>query len=657
MNNKYPNLLSPGKIGNVELRNKTVMAAMGMSQSDNGFVNKAVINHYAERAKGGVGAIIVEVTCVDSPLGLNTKGMLIIDDDKYIPGMARLADAIHEGGSKAFLQLSHTGRGARRKIIGDQPVGPSAVAMPYSYMMGLANETPRALTVDEIKEIEEKYAQAALRAKKAGFDGIELHSVGYYLGQQFLSKTANIRTDEYGGNRENRVRFHLNIIRRIRELCGEDFAIIVKLSVIEMGKDGGISMLDGLYYCKEFQKAGVDAIEVLAGIWSGEAGKNQKPESAYADCMAVALCLVMKIGLMLTAGKKKITLIGGGRAQNPVASEKALKSGQCDLIFIGHGLLAQPDLVNLIDEDREDEIRPCIGCGHCINHQLQHGERAICSGNAVLARGDNDHTITPAETKKKVVVIGAGVAGVEAARIAAMRGHTVDIYDAADEVGGQMNLACIPPFKQHLGLMKPYLERQLELHKVNVHLGKKLTKEDVLALNPDAVVCATGVKNAVLPVEGAERAINATDILSGASSGKNVVVIGGGSIGCETAEYLAKQGKKVSLIEMTDTLAGNTGKTAQTILLGHLKGNNVNILTECVVEKITATDVVYKSKDSKTNSIKADTVVVAIGTRPEASLYESLKDEVKEIYNIGDSNGGGIIPNAVYEGYTVGNMI
>ncbi len=657
MNSKYPNLLSPGRIGKVVLRNKTVMAAMGMSQSDGGFVNKAVLNHYAERAKGGVGAIIVEVTCVDSPLGLNTNGMLVIDDDKYIPGMAQLADVIHDGGAKAFLQISHTGRGARRKIIGDQPVGPSAVPMPYSYMMGLANETPRALTINEIKAIEEKYAQAALRAKKAGFDGVQIHAVGYYLGQQFLSKTANIRTDEYGGSKENRIRFHLNIVKRIRELCGEDFAITVKLSVIEMGKDGGISMLDGLYYCKKLQEAGVDAIEVLAGIWSGEAGKNQKPESAYPDCMAVALCLVMKIGLMLTAGGKKVTLIGGGRAQNPAASEKALKSGQCDLIFIGHGLLAQPDLVNLINEDREDEIRPCIGCGHCIDHQLQHGARAVCSGNAVLARGDNDYSIRPAEKKKKVVVIGAGVAGVEAARIAAMRGHTVDIYDMADEIGGQMNLACKPPFKQHLGLMKPYLERQLEIHGVNVHLSKKVTKEDVLAMNADTVVCATGVKNAVLKVDGAERAVNATDILSGASSGKNAVVIGGGSIGCETAEFLAKQGKKVTVIEMTDTLAGNTGKTAQTILLGHLKGNGVKILTECAVQKITATDVIYKSKDGKTNSLKADTVVLAIGNRPEASLYESLKDEVKEIYNIGDSNGGGIIPNAVYDGYTVGNMI
>ncbi len=656
MNEKYPNLLSPSKIGNVELRNKTVMAAMGMSQSDNGFVNRAVLNHYSERAKGGVGAVIVEVTCVDTPLGLNTDGMLIIDDDKYIPGMTELASVIHEGGAKAFLQISHTGRGARRSIIGDQPVGPSAVAMPYSYMMGLANETPRALTVPEIKEIEEKYAQAALRAKKAGFDGVEIHSVGYYLGEQFLSKTANIRTDEYGGSRKNRIRFHLNIIKRIRELCGEDFAVIVKLPVIELGKDGGISLIDGVYYCKKLQDAGADALEILAGIWSSEAGKNQKPESAYADCMAVALSQLMKIGLKLTGGKKAV-LIGGGRAQNPVAAEKALSSGKCDLIFIGHGLLVQPDLVNLIDEGREDEIRPCIGCGHCIDHQLQHGGRAICSGNAVLARGDNDYTVKPAESKKHVVVIGAGVAGVEAARIAAMRGHNVDLYEKSNEVGGQMNLACKPPFKQHLGLMKPYLERQLELKGVNVHLGSELTKKDILDMNPDAVVCATGSQPAMLKIEGSERAVSARDILSGAQSGKNVVVIGGGSTGCETAEFLAKQGKKVSIIEMTPNLAANTGQTAKTILMGHLKGLGVKMLTECAVGKITESEVVYKTKSGETQSVKADTVVLAVGDRPDRSLYDALKDEVKEIYNVGDSNGGGIIPNAVYEGYVAGNLI
>ncbi|MBQ6265684.1 MAG: FAD-dependent oxidoreductase [Clostridia bacterium] len=657
MNPKYPNLLSPGQIGNVTLRNKTVMAAMGMSQSDNGFVNKAVLNHYAARANGGVGAIIVEVTCVDTPLGLNTNGMLVIDDDKYIPGMTQLADVIHKGGAKAFLQISHTGRGARRKIIGEQPVGPSAVAMPYSFMMGLANETPRALTVDEIHEIEEKYAQAALRAKKAGFDGVEIHSVGYYLGQQFLSSTANTRTDEYGGSRRNRVRFHLNIITRIRELCGNDFAVIVKLSVVEQGKDGGISIPDGIYYSKQFQKAGVDAIEVLAGKWSEESGKREKPESAYPDCMAVPLCQVVKAGLLLTAGKKSVKLIGGGRAQNPEKAEKALATGKCDFIFIGHALLAEPLLVRLIDEGREDEIRPCIGCGHCINNQLQHGERAICSGNAVLARGENNYTLTPAEIKKKVVVIGGGVAGVEAARIAALRGHTVDIYEASGETGGQINLACKPPFKDHFTLLKPYLERQLELTGVNVHLGKQLTKNEVLAMNADAVVCATGSKPVMLRIEGSDRAVFAKDILAGAPAGKNVVVIGGGSTGCETAEFLGKQGKKVTVIEMSEVVAGNTGKTAQTILLGHLKGYGVKILTGCRAEKITQTEVVCKNKSGSGFSVKADTVVLSIGERPDSTLFDELKDIHPEVYNIGDSNGGEILPNAVYEGYTVGNRI
>lgn len=658
MNLKYPNLLSPGKIGKVELRNKTVMAAMGMSQSDDGFVNKAVLNHYAQRANGGVGAIIVEVTCVDSPLGLNTKGMLIIDDDKYIPGMTELASVIHKGGAKAFLQISHTGRGARRAIIGEQPVGPSAVAMPYSFMMGLENETPRELTVDEIKAIEDKYASAALRAKKAGFDGVEIHCVGYYLGQQFLSSTANVRTDEYGGSRSKRMRFHLNIVRKIRELCGEDFAVIIKLSVVEQGSDAGISLADGIYFCKKFQQAGVDAIEVLAGKWSSEAGKNEKPESAYPDCMAVALSQVMKTGVFLATGKKKtIPYIAGGRAQNPKAAEEALSKGKCDFIFIGHALLVQPDLVKLINEDREDEIRPCIGCGHCIDQQLQHGGRAVCSGNAVLARGDNDYEIKPAEKKKHVVVIGAGVAGVEAARIAAVRGHEVDIYDDANEIGGQMNLACKPPFKQHLGLLKPYLERQLEINGVKVHLGKRVTKQDVLDMNADAVVCATGVVPSVLKIEGANRAINANDVLKGCLTGKDVVVIGGGSIGCETAELLCRQGKNVAIIELMDTLAGNTGKTAQTILIGHLRHSGAKLLTGCTVEKITPTEVIYKDKNGTVSSVKADSVVTAIGNRPETALYDSLKDEIEEIYNIGDSNGAGIIPNAVYDGYTVGNKI
>lgn len=652
MSKQYPILLSPGKLGNIEVRNKTVMAAMGMSQSDAGFVNDAVINHYAERAKGGVGLIIVEVTCVDTPLGLNTARMLVIDDDKYIPGMTRLVDAIHKEGAKCVLQISHTGRGARRSIMGHQPVGPSAVAMPYSYMMGYGNEEPRALTINEIHAIEEKYAQAALRAKKAGFDGVEIHSVGYYLGQQFLSSTANIRTDEYGGNPENRVRFHLNIIKRIKELCGDDFTILVKYSCMEQGENAGITLEEGMYYAKRFQDAGVHALEVLAGTWKKEAGMEDLPTTASPYCQAVGLCMALKYGIMKMTGQPAtIQMIGGGRAQNPDAAEKALTEQQCDFIFLGHALLAQPDLVNLIAEDRQDEIRPCIGCGMCIDVQLQDGATCCCSGNAVLGQGDNDYTIPMAETKKKVVVIGGGVAGVEAARIAAIRGHNVSLYEKSDKIGGQLYYAVKPPHKQNMEPLFPYLERQLELTGVDVHLNTEITADEIVALNADAVICATGVRPATLPIPGFELAMNAKEVLDGKETGEQVVIIGGGSVGIETAEYLAAAGKKVTVIEMLDTIAEKMVNVTRFIVLGHLKGYGVNLLTSCTCQEIKENSIIYRDKDGNVLEIPADSVVIAVGDKPNTTLYDELNGRVPELYNVGDSASAGLIATAVNQAY------
>ena len=652
MGNKYPNLIAKGTIGKLETRNRTVMCAMGINQSDHGFVNQAVINHYAQRAKGGIGLIMIEVTCVDSPVGLNTANMLVIDDDKYIPGMTKLVSAIHDNGAKCLLQISHTGRGSRRKITGHQPVGPSAVAMPYSFMMGLGNEEPRELTIEEIKEIENKYANAALRAKKAGFDGIELHSVGYYMGQQFLSSTANVRTDEYGGNPENRVRFHLNIIKKMKELCGDDFTVAVKLSAVEMGEDAGITMEDGMYYAKRFQDAGVDAIEVLAGTWKKEASMADVPDSGAGKGQAIGLCAALKMGIeKMTGEPAKIKFIGGGRAQDPAVAENALATGQCDYIFIGKGVLAQPDLVNLIVEGREDEIRPCIGCGVCIDSQLQEGARGRCSGNAVMGHEDNDYTIEKAKTPKQIVVAGGGVAGVEAARIAALRGHHVRLFEKSDKIGGQIFHAMAPP---HKGNMKPlitYLENQLKIHGVEVHLNTELTPEQILDMKPDAVICATGVIPATLPIPGFEIAVQSKDILTGAECGDQAVIIGGGSVGCETAEYLAEKGKKVTVIELLDTPAEKMVNVARTILLSHLKGYGVQILTSCKCKEITETMVIYEDKEGKNHTLPADTVIAANGDKPSDTLYQQLKGKIEPLYNIGDSAAPDSIATAVSQGY------
>lgn len=654
MTDKYPNLLSKGTIGSLETRNKTVMCAMGINQSDGGFVNDAVINHYAERAKGGIGLIMIEVTCVDAPVGLNTANMLVADDDKYIPGLTKLTDAIHQHGAKCMLQLSHTGRGSRRKITGHQPVAPSAVAMPYSFMMGLCNEEPRALTTEEIKAIEDKYAEAALRAKKAGFDGVEIHSVGYYMGQQFLSSTANVRTDEYGGNPENRVRFHLNIIGKIKKLCGDDFPIVVKLSAVEQGEDAGITMQDGMYYAKRFQDAGADAIEVLAGTWKKEADMNDMPDSASPKGTAIGLCMALKMGIeKMTGAPATIKMIGGGRAQDPAVAENALATGQCDYIFIGKGVLVQPNLVNLVSQGREEEIRPCIGCGVCIDSQLQDGARGRCSGNAVLGKGDNDYTISRAEKAKRVIVVGGGVAGVEAARIAAIRGHQVFLYEKSGQVGGQIFQAMAPPHKENMKPLIAYLEKQLIIHNVEVHLNTELTAQEIIRQKPDAVVCATGVRPAVLPIPGFDRAVHAKDVLDGGECEEHAVIIGGGSVGCETAEFLAEQGKKVTVIEMLDTMAEKMTNVARTILMGHLKGLGVELLTSCKCKEITR-DAVICEMDGREHRILAGTVIAAIGDKPNDFLYKELQGRVEELHNVGDSVSPDSIAAAVSQGYYCG---
>ena len=639
--NHYPHIFAPGKIGSVEVRNRTVMSAMGTNMSDHGFVNDAIINHYVERAKGGVGLIIIEVTCVDTPLGLNTVNLLVADDDKYIPGLAKLAAAIHAQGAKCFLQISHTGRGARRKNIGAQPVGPSAVAMPFSYMMGFGNEEPRALTIEEIRTIEDKYAAAAVRAQKAGFDGVELHACGYYMGQQFLSSTANIRTDEYGGNPENRSRFYTNIIGKIREACGTDFGLVVKQAVMEAGEQGGITMEEGMFYANKFLTAGADGIEVMGGSWKPVPDIDDIPSTADKPGRMLGLSAVVRKAVLSMPGEKKNPVfIGGGRTYLPSLAEEALAEGKCDFIFMGHGLLAEPHLVEYMEQDRCGEARPCIGCNLCADDQLSYNRHIRCSCNAVLGNGENDYTMEPAAVIKKVLVVGGGIAGMEAARTAARRGHKVTLVEQNDHLGGQLDYAVAPPYKDNLKQLYPYYEKQLELNGVEVLLNTTADEAYVASRKPDAVIWACGVRPAVLPIPGFEKPIvsSAKEVLLGKTVGSHIVIIGGGVVGCETAELLLQQGKTVTIVEMLDTLAGKMAATTRSILMGHLKGHELKTYMECACREITDNGVVIEEKDGKKTEIVCDDVLISIGDKPNNELCERLKSLVPEFYNIGDSD-------------------
>jgi 2,4-dienoyl-CoA reductase-like NADH-dependent reductase (Old Yellow Enzyme family)/thioredoxin reductase len=662
----FPLLLSEGSIGGMVVRNRMVMPAMGVNMAEGGFVNDAIINHYVERAKGGVGLIIVEVTCVDAPLGLNTSRMLVIDDEEYIPGFRRLTDAIHAQGARCVLEISHTGRGAKRKNIGGQPVGPSAVKKPYDFIVGFEGEEPRALTLEEIGRIEDRYADAALRAQKAGFDGVEVHATGYYLVAQFLSSTANLRKDEYGGNAVNRARFAIEIARKIRERTGPDFPLLYKLSVLEIGEFGGISLRDGLLTCWLLQQAGVDAIEVLAGAWSTHPGKRDTPDSGQSAGFTFPIVRLMKLARITRWGKRPgfvfgrraltLPLISGGRTFDPVLAEKALSRGWGELIFMGRALLAQPDFPRMIADGTYEDARPCIGCGKCTDGQLQRDERIACSGNAVLGVGENDYRLPPTGARKKVLVVGGGPAGVEAARIAALRGHDVTLYEKERRLGGQLHDAIVPPHKGNLAPLLRYLERQALRTGVKVVLGREMSAEDVLAEKPDAVVCATGVSPARLPIPGFDEpsVMNVKTALKGARVGRRVVIIGGGVVGCEAAELFAGQGKTVSVVEMLDSLAGRMVATSRVILLGHIERMKVNVYTSHRCVEIRGRSVVIETADGARKELAADTVLIAVGDRPNRTLASQLAGRVTELSEVGDEREPASILEAVATGYAAG---
>lgn len=634
-----PSLFRPGKIGPMELRNRSVMPSMGLSSTVGGYVNDTCIRHYVERAKGGFGLICSEVTCIDAPLGLNTANMLRADNDSYIPGLKKLADAVHAEGAKIVLEISHTGRGAKREIIGGQPVGPSPIAMPMMYIIGVERETPRELTIAEIEEIEDRYAQGALRAKKAGFDGVEIHATGYYLCVQFMSAASNQRTDKYGGSAENRFRFVENIITKTRALCGDDFAILVKPSLIQ---GEYITFQDGMYFVKRMIELGVDGIEVMGGGTLTMPDDNSLPFTASPPMAMAPLAKAFRDYARGVFGEDlKTQFIAGGDIRTADVIEKAFADDICDYVFIGKSCVVEPHFVRLLEEGRDSEIHPCIGCYVCASDQLATGAHCYCSGNGAMAN-ESRYDLAPAAVPKKVVVVGGGPAGVEAAKVLKKRGHDVTIMEKSDKLGGQIYYAQEPLNKDHFKALLPYFKATVEANNIPVLYNTEATVESITALEPDVVICATGVKERKLPVPG----VNLPHVLAGkeyligekAVEGKRVVVIGGGDVGCEVAEKLGSEGHEVTLIEMTDVLAPGYMFGNRCCLLHGLHRYNVtqHLGTRC--HSIHEDYVEVADKIGFRFNIPCDNVVLCTGDAASDDLYKALVGLVPEVYNIGDSD-------------------
>ena len=636
MSKNYASLFQPLKINSLELKNRLVVPPMGTGfAAEDSSVTDRLIDYHEARARGGFAMITLEITAVDGVEGKGSGHQLGIFDDRFIPGFKRLVDRVHAAGAKVGVQLYHPGRVTFPNFIGGRkPVGPSPVPDP------IWRQETRELTVEEIKKQVEAFAQGARRAKEAGFDYAELHGAHGYLISQFMSGYANKRTDEYGGGFEGFIRFPVEIMRRARELVGPDFPIFFRISGDELVPRGR-TVTESIEMCKRLVQEGVNLIDVSIGVMESSAVTSAPPDMGQGFNAGMA-----------AAFKEALTvpIIAVGRINEPDIAEELVGSGKADLVAIGRQSLTDPEWPNKVAEGRESDIVKCISCNEgCIEGLAIWLRPSItCVQNLALGR-EAEYASPKATKRKKVLVAGGGPAGMEAARTAALWGHQVILYEKDKALGGQVNIAAVPPKKDVYNEVTLSRARAMEELGVEVHLGEELTPDMVKQVAPDVLIIATGSKPLVPKVSGIDRrnVITSAAALKGAKTGDKVVIVGGGLVGCETADYLAEQGKEVTIVEMLRHTARDIGPAARFFLRKRMKEKGIKILTSTTVEEIADDGVRVKSGEGSQLLGPVDTVVLATGAESVNELEPAVKDMVPEVYVIGDACKPGKILAAV----------
>ncbi len=638
----YPMLFSPIKVGTQEVKNRVFMPPVSTNLADHGYVTDALVDHYTARAKGGVGLIITEVVTVE-PTYTYLPGDMCCYDDTFIPGWEKLAAAVHQYGAKIMPQLFHPAYMAFNVPGTPRLVAPSFVGPSY------AREAPRPITIDEIHELTRQFGDAAVRMQKAGVDGVEVHAAHAHgmLGG-FLSPQYNKRTDEYGGSLDARMRFLLEVIAEIRERCGKDFIIDVRISGDEY-TDGGLTLNDMIYVSRRLEKAGVDMIHVSGGTTI----KRGSAIPAAGTKQASHAALSREI-------KKHVTIPVAtvGRINEAWIAEELIEDGAADICMMGRANLCDAEFCNKAAAGRAEEVRPCIGCLRCLNG-IMFGKPISCTVNPDVEH--DEAGFEPAAEKKDVLIVGAGPAGMEAAYIAARRGHNVVLVDKQDQPGGQLRIASVPPAKQELTRVIKYQFSRLAEAGVDVRMGVELTAEDIQRdFAGYEVVLAYGAEP-IVPgfMTGFKQVMTADDLLAGrAFPGKKIVIVGGGSVGCETADYLAPlvndlapSNRDVTLIEMTRALAANEGGAGRAVLVTRILDKGVHVLTEAKLTGVTEDTISYE-KDGEEHVIEgADTLVLALGYRPNTALADALTEAGFACHVLGDSKQCGNLRDAIEAGY------
>lgn len=666
MTQKFAKLFEPIRIKNVEIKNRYSMAPMGPIGfvDNNGAFTQEGVDYYVERAKGGTGLIITGICNVDTEVEKTIRPMIpcpTMNPSAFLMTGSMMTERVHAYNAKIFLQLTAGfGRAGLPHVI-QTAIAPSEISNRWD-----PNIQHRPMTVEEITKIIQKFGESAAIAKQAGFDGVEVHAVheGYLL-DQFTMTLYNKRTDKYGGNLENRLRFASEIVKAIKAACGEDYPVSLRYSVkgfvkgIRQGalpgeefEELGRDIEEGIEAAKMLVAAGYDALNVDAGTYDSWYWNH--PPMYFEEGMYLPFSKLVKEAVT-------VPVIVAGRMDNPELAARAIEEGLTDIIGLGRPLLADAHLPNKVRTGKVESIRPCLSCHDGCMGRIASALPLSCAVNPACGR-EVSYAIEPSHKQKKVIIVGGGVAGMETARVSALRGHDVTIYEKNDQLGGVVIPGGMPSFKKDDHALIRWYEQELAKLDVKINLQTEVTKEFIIHENADTVIIATGSKPILLNLPGNEHnhVVTAEEVLLNESlAGESMAVIGGGLVGCEAALWLAQKGKQVTIIEASNDICGGPHGIPfmnYDMLKDLLAYHNVKILKNSLVTEVTEQGVKASSKEGILD-VTADTVILSVGYTSENQLYKELENDVEELYLLGDAKRVKNIMYAIWDAYEVARQI
>ncbi len=659
----FDHLFSPITINKTVVKNRIAYPALGLMYSYDGKLNDRYYNYFAERARGGAGIVTV------GPVGFDIVGsgkvILVIDSDDKIPDFAKAVSLIKNEGALAWIQLFHAGAYSYSKFMGGpDPIAPSPIYSKFSKLV------PREMTPDDISEAQEGFVSAALRAKEAGFDGVEIIGSAGYLITQFLSPVKNQRTDGYGGSFENRCRFPREIIEKMRAKLGPDYPLSIRMA----GNDfipGSNTSAETPEIARMYEKAGIDLISVTGG-WH-EASVPQLPMDAPRSVFSY---LAMNVKRAVS-----VPVSASNRISDPFSAEQLLKDGYCDIVNLARVLIADPYWPQKAAQGDTEEIRPCVACNQGCTDSIFSGKAVYCIANP-RAGFEAERNITKAPSPKQIMVIGAGPAGLEAAVRAAEAGHDVELYEKTDCIGGQLWIAGAPPHKQELWELVHYYDAMLDRYDIEVTLGQEVDVEFIKKRKPDHVIIAEGAEPLVPPIKGIDgpTVVSAWKVLEDDPKlGENIAVIGGGAVGLETSMFLAAKGtltpealhflfiyeaenverlrelctrgtKRVTIFEMLPKVGQDVGRSTRWMIMGNINRYGVELIPGAKVVSVHNGLVTYE-RDGKKESLQFDDVVNAVGSRSVRRVADAMEKSGIPFTVIGDGIKPARIDKAIHDGF------